>query len=160
MRYSTVTNGYHRVFVKVGGVNNSWSTWTPSGVVEGVANALDQAGIGYESIHNNQAISFNPFYFEFTVTVIAVNGQSNELVKQLVAIAVSSVLNEVQTSILSSESENDWSIGNAINAAGDVISSGSTAATLGIASTGTIILLAVSIAAIFLLKPSIPFRRY
>lgn len=151
--YSPVTNGYHRVFVKVGGVNNSWTTWTPSGVVEGLAGALDRAGIGYESIHNNQAISINPFYFEFTVTVTALDGHSNEFIQSLVAIAASSVLNEVQTSILSSEASNDWSVGNALNSIGNAVSGGSTAATLGIAGGSTIILLAIGITALFLLKP-------
>lgn len=149
--YSALTSGYHRVYIQVGGYNRFWTTFTPTQVAANIAQALDSAGIGYESIKNNHAIAFNPSYFEFTITVIALDGQSDNFIKQFVANALNNVLSEVITTVLPNANSNDWSINSVL---GD---NAATNATIFGLSTGTVIL--VGLGLVFLLARNSPTGR-
>jgi len=139
---SQVVSGYHRVLIKVGGYNLFWGTFTRDGARQNLANALDSMGIGYEYVTDTSPTSFNPSYDEFTVSVVAVDGQSNEDVRQAVLTAAATVFSN-PTAILVSGVETPG-VGGAVSTLLNSFGGGGVAGTVAGFSLGTMAVLAVA----------------
>lgn len=107
MSYSTVTDGYRAVYIKLAG--NSL-TWTNPGE-QGVLDALTQYGIGVQSLHEIWSVS-GAFYHEYEITIVGLNSQSDDEILSLVRTALDSVFSGIQVSVISSETASDWSVAN------------------------------------------------
>lgn len=135
---ASVVPGTHRVFVKVTGCASVLGSTLREGIV---GQALDAYGVGYEAIKDVSPTVNYPNCGAYIITVIAIDNQSNEQVRQIVMAALLPLLSDVTAEIVSGQAASG---GGVIDTLNNALGGAGTAGTIAGLTVGTMLLLAVA----------------